>query len=44
MAGKAENSIKEELAKRAESAKGETKLTISMGILLFPQSKNSMQF
>ena len=32
MAGKAENSIKEELAKRAESAKGETKLTKSMGI------------
>ena len=32
MAGKAANSIKDELAKRAESAKGETKLTKSMGI------------
>ena len=32
MAGKAENSIKEELAKRAEGAKGETKLTKSMWI------------
>ena len=32
MAGKAANSIKEELSKRAESAKGETKLTKSMGI------------
>ena len=32
MAGKAVNSVKEELAKRAESAKAETKLTKSMGI------------
>ena len=32
MAGKAANSIKEEIAKRAECAKGETKLTKSMGI------------